>query len=113
MAHYNQNNERESAVRTRNHQAELEKDPINITYGILGQIFKVLDKEDISQQHCKKSRASLLYLKKVKILLRALSKNYIILWKNNKNYLKKPQMILRNYILTSQKTRKKKCLLSM
>ena len=48
MVHYNQNNKIVSAFRTRNHQAELEKDPINITYGILNQIFNVLDEEDIS-----------------------------------------------------------------
>ena len=47
MVHYNQNNKIVSAFRTRNHQAELEKDPINITYGILNQIFNVLDEEDI------------------------------------------------------------------
>ena len=48
MTHHNQNNKIDSALRTRNHQVELEKDPINITYGILDQIFKVLDEEDIS-----------------------------------------------------------------
>ena len=36
----------------RNHQDELEKDPINITYGILGQIFRLLDEEDISAIPC-------------------------------------------------------------
>ena len=48
MVHYNRNNKIDSTLRTRNHQVELEKDPINITYGILDQIFKVLDEEDIS-----------------------------------------------------------------
>ena len=31
----------------KNHQAELEKDPINIRYGLLEHMFKVLDEEDI------------------------------------------------------------------
>ena len=48
MTHHNQNNKIDSALRTRNHQVELEKDPINMTYGILDQIFKVLDEEGIS-----------------------------------------------------------------
>ena len=48
MAHYNQNTKIVSAVRTRNHQVELKEDPINITYGLLDQIFKVLDEENIS-----------------------------------------------------------------
>ena len=48
MVHYNQNNKIVSALRTRNDQVELEKEPINITYGILDQTFKVLDEQDIS-----------------------------------------------------------------
>ena len=47
MEHYNQNTKIVSASRTRNHQVELKEDPINITYGLLDQIFKVLDEEDI------------------------------------------------------------------
>ena len=48
MVHYNQNTKIISASRTRNHQVELKEDPINITYGLLDQIFKVLDGENIS-----------------------------------------------------------------
>ena len=48
MPHYNQNTKIVSALRTRNHQVELKEDPINITYGLLDQIFKVLDEENIS-----------------------------------------------------------------
>ena len=48
MAHYNQNTNIVSALRTRNHQVELKEDPINITYGLLDQIFRVLDEENIS-----------------------------------------------------------------
>ena len=47
MAHYNHNKKIVSALRTRIHQVELE-DHINITHGILDQVFKVLDEEDIS-----------------------------------------------------------------
>ena len=50
MAHYNQNDKIDSALWTKNDQVELEKDPINITYGILDHIFKVLDEEDISSK---------------------------------------------------------------
>ena len=45
--HYNQNNNIDSALMTRNHQVELEKDAINITW-YFGNIFKILDEEDIS-----------------------------------------------------------------
>ena len=48
MAHYNQNTNIVSALRTRNHQVELKEDPINITYGLLDHIFRVLDEENIS-----------------------------------------------------------------
>ena len=48
MAHYNQNTKIVSALRTRNHHVELKEDPINITYGLLDQIYKVLDEKDIS-----------------------------------------------------------------
>ena len=40
MVHYNQNNKINSALRTRNHQAELENDSINIIYGILDQVLR-------------------------------------------------------------------------
>ena len=50
MAHYNQNDKIDFALWTKNDQVELEKDPINITYGILDHIFKVLDEEDISSK---------------------------------------------------------------
>ena len=45
MADYSQNKNIVYALRTRNHQV---KDSINITYGILDQMFKVLHEEDIS-----------------------------------------------------------------
>ena len=48
MAHYNENANIVSALRTRNHQVELKEDPINITYDLLDQIFKVFDEENVS-----------------------------------------------------------------
>ena len=48
MVHHNKKNKIVSAWRTRNHQFELEQDSISFAYGILDQIFKVLDEEDIS-----------------------------------------------------------------
>ena len=83
-----------SALRTRNQQAELEEDPINIPYGILNQIVKVLDEEDISAKQITPSLATL--SEKVKMLLQTLSKNHITFLKKAKNYLKKTQIILRN-----------------
>ena len=41
-------NKKNSALRTRNQQVELKEDPINTTYRILNQFFKVLDEEYIS-----------------------------------------------------------------
>ena len=78
MAHYNQNTMIVSALRTRNHQVELKEDPINITYGLLDQSFKVLDEEDISTKQIIQC-AWLLYLKKMKMVLQTLSENHIIL----------------------------------
>ena len=48
MTHCNENKNITSALRTRIHQIELEEDPINITYGILNQTFKVIDEKDVS-----------------------------------------------------------------
>ena len=48
MTHCNENKNITSALRTRIHQIELEEDPINITYDILNQTFKVIDEEDVS-----------------------------------------------------------------
>ena len=50
MTHSYQN-KKNSALRTRNHQVELKEDPINTTYRILNQFFKVLDEEYISGKH--------------------------------------------------------------
>ena len=71
MARFNQNNKIDSVLRTRNHQVESEKDPINITY-FFDQIFKVLDEENISAKQIITCFATL--SKKVKMLLRTLSK---------------------------------------
>ena len=48
MAHYNHNKKTVSSLKPRNHQIELEEDPINVIYGILDQIFRALDEEKIS-----------------------------------------------------------------
>ena len=67
MVHYNQNNKIVSSLRTRNRQVELEKDRINITYGVLDQIFRVLEEEGISTKQIIPCLATL--SKKVKMLL--------------------------------------------
>ena len=66
----------------------LGKDPINITYGVLGQIFKVLNEKFISAKQIIPCLATL--YKKRKILLQTFSKNHIILWKKLKSTLKIP-----------------------
>ena len=48
MVHYNQYKNTVSSLKTSIYQVELEEDPLYITYGILDQICKVLDEEDIS-----------------------------------------------------------------
>ena len=89
MVHYNRNNKIDSTLRTRNHQVELEKDPINITYGILDQIFKVLDEEDISGKQIIPCLATL-YKKKENIIASIFKKPHNFMKKPPKNYLKKP-----------------------
>ena len=59
MAHCNQNTKIVSALRTSNRQVELKEDPINITYALLDQIFKVLDEENISTNQIIPSLATL------------------------------------------------------
>ena len=48
MVDYNQNNKIDSAFKDQDHQVPSKENPINITYGTLDQIFKVLHEEDIS-----------------------------------------------------------------
>ena len=83
MVHYNQYKKIVSSLKARIYQVELEEDPMFITYGILDQICKVLDEEDISA-------------KEMILCLATLSKNVIAnivkkphnLWeKNPENYL--------------------------
>ena len=112
MAHYNQNNKTDSALRTRNHQVELEKDLIGITYGILDQIFKLLDEEDISANQII-SCLTTLSGKSENFIANIVKKPHDFV-KKSKKYFKKPhQRILRNYILISRRKGKKKCLLGM
>ena len=48
MAHYKRNKKTVSYLKTRNHQIELEEDPLNVIYGILDQILWALDEEKVS-----------------------------------------------------------------
>ena len=70
----------------RNHQDELEKDPINITYGILGQIFKLLDEEDTSAIPC----LTTLSKKRIKCYCEHFFKKPQFYEKNPKKHLKNP-----------------------
>ena len=76
MVHYNKKKQDSFCLKERNHQFEFEQDSINFAYGILDQIFKVLDEEDIS---VKQIIPCLATLKKVKMLLPTFSKNHTIL----------------------------------
>ena len=111
MAHYNQNTKVVSALRASNHQFELKEDSINIIYGLLDQISKVLDEVDISAMQIIPCLATL-SKKSENVIANIVKKPYNFV-KKTKNYLKKTQMILRNYIQISQKMKQKKCLLGM
>ena len=87
MDHYNQNTKIVSALETRNHQVELKEDPINITYGLLNQIFKVLDGEDISAKQIILCLATL--PKKSENVIANIVKEPYNFEKKTKNYLKK------------------------
>ena len=82
MVHYNQYKKTVSSLKTSIYQVELEEDPLYITYGILDQICKVLDEEDISAKEIILCLATL-----KKMLLRTLSKSLIICEKDPENYL--------------------------
>ena len=85
MAHYNQNTKIVSALRKRNHQVELKEDPINITYGLLDQIFKVLDEENISANQIIPCLAAL--SKKSENIIAKIVKKPHNFVKKTKNYL--------------------------
>ena len=88
MVNYNQSKNTDSALKTRNHQAELEEDPINITYGILDQIFKVLGDKDISAMQLIQCLATT-SKKSENIIMKIVKKHNFV--KKTKNYLKKPK----------------------
>ena len=90
IVHYNWNNKTDSALRTRNHQVELEKDPINITYGILDQIFKVLDEEDISAKQIILCLATM-SKKSGDVIANIVKKPHDPVEKKAKNYPKNPK----------------------
>ena len=83
----------------------------NITYGILDQIFNVLDEEEVSAKQIIPCLDTL--SKKSENIIANIVKNPHNIVKKTKNYLKNPEMIKRNYILISWKKGKKKCLLRM
>ena len=90
MVHYNQNNKIVSALRTRNDQVELEKDPINITYGILDQTFKVLDQQDTSARQIILCLATL-SKKSENVIVNIVKKPYNFVEKKLKTMLKEPK----------------------
>ena len=112
MAHYNQNTKIVSAVWTRNHQVELKEEPINITYGLLDQIFKVLDEENVSTNQIIPCLATL-SKKSENVIANIVKKPHNFVKKKLKTTFKTTPMILRNYIQISKKNEQKKCLLGM
>ena len=74
--------------------------------------FKVLDEEDISAKQTIPCLATL-SKKSENVIANIVKKPHIFVKKKLKTTLKKPQMILRNYIQISQKKEQKKCLLGM
>ena len=81
MVHYNQNTKIASALRARNHQVELKEDP----FGLLDQIFKVLDEENISTNQIIPCLATL--SKKSKNVIANIVKKPHNFVKKAKNYL--------------------------
>ena len=84
MVHYNQYKKTVSSLKTSIYQVELEEDPLYITYGILDQICKVLDEEDISA-------------KEIILCLATLYKNVIA------NIVKKPHNLWKKPLKTTFK----------
>ena len=109
MVDYNQNNRIDSAFKDQDHQVPLKENPINITYGTLDQIFKVLHEEDISVKQIIPTLATL----GEDVIANIVKKPHNFVKQKTINYLKKTRMILRGYIQISQKKGRKKCLLGM
>ena len=117
MARSNQNNYENKTITTqivfvlRSHQVQELEDSINITYGILGTIFQVLDTEN---------EAVMQIIICLAILSKKSERDIIDIVKKPQNfkrktntYLGKTQMPLKNYIQVSQGKIKKKGLLGM
>ena len=100
-----------SAFKDQESPDPVRKSPINITYGTLDQIFKVLNEEDFSVKQVILCLPTL--SKKSEDVIANIIKKPHNSMKKTMNYLRKTQMILRSYIQISQKKGKKKCLQGM
>ena len=105
MARSNQSNYQNKTINTqidsalRNQQVQELEDYINITYGILDNILQILDTENVPVMQIIPCLAIL--SKKLKVILSTLSKKPDDFMRETKNYLKKTQMTLKNYIVIS------------
>ena len=115
MAHYNQKKKNintliVSALKSQQVQLELE-DSINIIYGVLDTIFKMVDTEEVPVTKTIPCLA-ILSKKRESDIANIVKKTHNFMRKT-KNYLKNPETTLRNYIQISQMNGKKKGLLGM
>ena len=112
MACSNQNNYQSKTINTQivsalgSQQVEELEDSINITYGILENIFQIWENVPVMQI----IPCLAILSKKVNVILPTLSKKPNNFMRKTKNYLKKNKMTLKNYIQISQKGKKKSLL---
>ena len=105
MARSNQSNYQNKTINTqivaalRSQQVQELEDYINITYDILDNILQILDTENVPVMQIIPCLAIL--SKKLKMILSTLSKKPDDFMRETKNYLKKTQMTLKNYIVIS------------
>ena len=105
MARSNQSNYQNKTINTqidsalRSQQVQELEDYINITYGILDNILQILDTENVPVMQIIPCLAIL--SKKLKMILSTLSKKPDDFMRETKNYFKKTQMTLKNYIVIS------------
>ena len=117
MEHFNQNNYQNKTINTqtvsalRSQQVQELENFINITYGLLDNIFQILDTDwtlDIGYWILPVTQvipcSVMLSKKKWKWYCQFFQKNPIILREKLKIILKKPQMTLKSYIQISQRT---------
>ena len=115
MAHLNQNKHINTIIVSvlRGHQVQVElQNFINVTYGILDNIFQILDTENVPMKQIIPCLV-ILSKKKSKNDISNIVKKPHNFMRKTRNYLKKTQLTLRNYIQISHRKGMKKGLMGM